>query len=366
MHCRREGEDGDEPTSNNNRAYCCVGVCRTGLRAEFESRSYPARAWTRGRACARRSDNGSRGDSGREFGPGEATARDIEAPETSHDALRAPETRRRPDRVYAPKQPPASIAERPSGARPQRQAEWVGGYWDWDPARAEFFWMGGLWQVRPPGSIWIASRWMRDQNGWYRTPGFWSSRRGQVAVETSFSTDSQPAWRTTGPPADHPVDKPSVAPGPDYFYIPGHYAPQGEELTWKPGFWTRSQADWDWIPARWVQRTTGWEFRAGHWVAEPDAVDVKVRVTGPPHDRQSGPELPPPPPGTEEECDPIAESESAARVRREQRPVVVVPGAGMPYYVIRPPGMYPYGPTGVIVPGAVPGFVRCMLDRVLP
>jgi hypothetical protein len=39
---------------------------------------------------------------------------------------------------------------------------------------------------------------------------------------------------------------------------------------------------------------------------------------------------------------------------------------GPPYYVIRPPGAYPYGPSGVVVPGTVPPFVRRMLDRVLP
>jgi hypothetical protein len=38
---------------------------------------------------------------------------------------------------------------------------------------------------------------------------------------------------------------------------------------------------------------------------------------------------------------------------------------GVPYYVIRPPG-YPYGPNGVVVPGAVPPFVRRLLDNVLP
>ena len=109
------------------------------------------------------------------------------------------------DRAHAPKQPPAPIAERPSGMRPQPRAEWVPGYWDWDPARAEFVWMGGIWQVPPPGTIWVGSRWMRDGDGWYRRPGFWSRRReAAVAAATTFADGHQPAWRTTGPPADHP------------------------------------------------------------------------------------------------------------------------------------------------------------------
>jgi WXXGXW repeat (2 copies) len=286
---------------------------------------------------------------------------------TSHDAVAAPVARGRTERVYAPKAPPAPITERPSGTRPRPQAVWVSGYWDWDAARSEFYWMGGVWQVPAPGSMWVAGRWMHDQNGWYRSTGVWSRRRVQVVVPTEYTDATQPAWQTTGPPADHPVDQPTAAPGPDYFFVPGHYAPDGDQVVWKTGFWARSQPDWDWVPARWVRRAAGWEFRAGHWVREPDAmVDVNVRVGEPRPGRTSGIDRPAPPPGSEDEMDPIAEAEAAARGRRELGPIVVVPRVRMPYYVIRPPGMYPYGPSGVVVPGAVPGFVRDILDRVLP
>ena len=62
--------------------------------------------------------------------------------------------------------------------------------------------------------------------------------------------------------------------------------------------------------------------------------------------------------------DPITGAEVRRRGGRRPVPVGAV-ATGMPYYVIRPPG-YPYGPNGVVVPGAVPPFVRRMLDRVLP
>jgi hypothetical protein len=307
-----------------------------------------------------------------------AVTRDDDGPSLSHDALKTSQPPQQSDRARAPKQPPAPIAERPAGARPQRRAEWVPGYWDWDPARSEFVWMGGVWQVPPPGTIWVGSRWMRDGDGWYRRPGFWSRRRGPVAVATAFSDGRPPAWQATGPPADRPADTVADAPGSDYFFIPGHYAPYGEQLTWKPGFWARVHAGWDWIPARWVRRPSGWEFRAGHWVREADGVDASVTIGRRPSARVVAPgsvqegalpnegnpdaaiDQPPPPPGTEAEDDPIAGAEAAGRVR------VVVPGVGMPYYVIRPPGTYPYGPGGVIVPGAVPPFVRRILDQVLP
>jgi hypothetical protein len=191
-------------------------------------------------------------------------------------------------------------------------------------------------------------------------------------VRNSLAAPRHPAWRTTGPPADHPAETPAAAPGPDYFFVAGHYVPAGDELRWRPGFWTRVQPGWEWIPARWVRRPTGWEFRAGQWVAETGAVDVNVaadgrtdvRVTAPSAAR-SDPASPdpvaavPPPPGGEDERDPIAQAEQLPRV-------VVVPRVGMPYYVIRPPGSYPYGPGGVVVPGVVPPFVRRILDQVLP
>ena len=138
-------------------------------------------------------------------------------------------------------------------------------------------------------------------------------------------------------------------------------------------------------PRAWVRRPAGWEFRAGHWVRDADAADSSVnisrRTTARPVPPGSAPEAvepeleplspdrdtdrPPPPPGVESELDPIAEAEQADRARGDLPRVVIVPPGRMPLYVIRPPGSYPYGPAGVVVPGAVPPFVRRLLDQVL-
>ena len=105
------------------------------------------------------------------------------------------------------------------------------------PRGREFVWMGGVWQVPPCRSIWVASRWMRDGDGWYRRPGFWSRRRdGVVATSTTEPNDRQPAWRTTGPPANHPPTLWPTHPGLTIFLVPGHYAPDGDRLRWKPVF----------------------------------------------------------------------------------------------------------------------------------
>src|SRR5262249_45391578 len=105
-------------------------------------------------------------------------------------------------RVRVPKAPPAPIVERPSRDRPDPRAQWIPGYWEWDPSRDDFVWVGGPWQIPPAGMIWVAGRWIQDAGGWFWVPGSWGPRN-RPAVTTN-----RPAWRTTGPPAVQPDDAP--------------------------------------------------------------------------------------------------------------------------------------------------------------
>jgi hypothetical protein len=61
-----------------------------------------------------------------------------------------------------------------------------------------------------------------------------------------------------------------MAPGPDFFYIPGEYGPGPGGVVWRPGFWARFQPGWEWIPARWDRWATGWVFREGFWSRTPN------------------------------------------------------------------------------------------------
>jgi hypothetical protein len=111
--------------------------------------------------------------------------------------------------------------------------------------------------------------------------------------------------------------------------------------------------------------------RPGSYSRPPVIVESGPRVAGP---NLASDRRPPPPYPVAPEADLAREgSESFDRgvdsrptIVREVPAVVVGPVSGLPYYVIRPPGTYPYGPGGVVVPGVVPPFVRRMLDRVLP
>ena len=257
-------------------------------------------------------------------------------------------------RVYVPHEPPPPVAERRSGDRPGPRAIWTSGYWEWDADPARFVWVAGSWRVPPAGMVWTPGRWTRDERGWYWVAGTWTPRGARTAVVAN-----RPAWRVDGPPADQPDDTPPPAPGPDTFYIPGHYAPVagGDRLAWVPGFWADIQPGWDWIPARWVRRPDGWEFRDGHWMRDPARVIVRRRPPRDPFNRYG--------PNWRVEVravDPIAGEEAAAA--GDPVPVGAV-ATGMPYYMIRPPSDL-YGPSGVVVPDTVPPFVRRMLDRVLP
>ncbi|MGO9923962.1 MAG: hypothetical protein ACLQIB_55850 [Isosphaeraceae bacterium] len=336
--------------------------------------------------------------------PADSDAVSPEARVKAHEAIEPPVSRRTFARQHVKREPPATIAERPSSGRPDRRAQWVPGYWDWDQSQNDYVWVGGFWQVPPAGSMWVAGRWMRDNDGWYRVPGVWSRRRDAGAKLTAAATAAPagalPQWRRTGPPADHPNDAPGVAPGPDYFYIAGHYVPDGDQVTWKPGFWAKAQAGWDWSPARWVRRPDGWDFRPGSWVRETSAFaqnsEPSPRSTArpglgdapssavEPQARPSSPEAnleePPPIAGGDIEVGAIPGAAvpspgqllvpetvvpPGAVVIREPQPVVIGRVTGLPYFVVRPPG-FPYGPAGVVVPAVVPRFVRRILDRVLP
>lgn len=315
----------------------------------------------------------------------------------THEAFLAPGAYA--GRVAAPKSPPPPIVERPTDDRPNDQAQWVAGYWTWDPTRPDFAWVAGAWRVPPPDQIWVNGRWQRDAQGWSRVPGFWSSRRAQTVAATPTPAPAPaetPAsdWRTAGPPSTHPADEPGNSPSPDAFYVPGHYAPEGDRVVWKPGFWTRTQPGWDWVPARWVRRPTGWDYRVGAWVRDRDSAGPTLNhtvarprpdgstalppaiVESEPARTENGPGAPASRP-PDAAYDPIAGAEDTSRARdlhEPAAPVVVVPPPygyrspyGYPYPYPAPYGYYgPVSPRAYIPYGVIPPFARRILNRVLP
>jgi hypothetical protein len=169
-----------------------------------------------------------------------------------HEAFLSPAKNEDPQHVD--KTPPQPITERPGVDSPDPKAQWIEGYWDWDPSRNDFSWVTGTWRVPPPGRFWVNGYWKRDDDGWFRVPGFWSDRQ----------TD-RIDYKKDGPPKDHPDDDPGPSPGEDFFYIPGQYVPDADGVVWKKGFWAKAQPGWAWVPAQWVKQPEGYVFQEGYW-----------------------------------------------------------------------------------------------------
>lgn len=209
--------------------------------------------------------------------------------------------------IHVDKAPPAPVIDRPGVDAPEANAHWIEGYWDWDPDRKEFVWMTGTWLVPPPGRFWVNGFWRREEQGWSRSPGFWSDRKADV--------------RRDGPPTVSIEDQPGPAPGPDYFYVPGQYVPAGDGVAWKPGFWAKAQAGWEWVPARWVRQSDGWTYREGHW--EKAAAPIASRGAAPARNV-------PPSTGSTSPFNPTAPTDSRPLDPIESNELAAIPDAGRP------------------------------------
>jgi len=301
-----------------------------------------------------------------------------------HEAI-APPTAIGTANVRVAKAPPPPIVEHPGDERPSPASRWVEGYWAWDAARGDYAWVPGAWRVPPPGMLWVGGSWARDDRGWYRVPGRWSARATRRVD-----------WRADGPPADHSAEVIGPPPGPDQFWVPGVYVPDGDGLAWRPGFWSKAHPGWEWVPAHWVRLADGWTYREGRWdraVARPTADPSPFAATTArriaarpvlettdlaPIPETTTTETSASPPANEADApasDPIAAREASARARAAAL-------AGLP------PGVYVVGPDGRLIavqplpgrpgPARAPfgppsrpgGFVRNrvmgILDRVLP
>jgi hypothetical protein len=143
---------------------------------------------------------------------------------------------------------------------------WIRGHWAWRHEHWE--WISGRYE-RPaqPGGVWIAGQWVARGNGW-------------VWIEGHYSY--QPAYQP-GPPPGAPVGDVEVvaseappaplfeavpyAPGPDFFWIGGHWNWNGRWV-WVHGRYDRHphfHPGAGWEAGRWDRRGGSWVWHEGHW-----------------------------------------------------------------------------------------------------
>ncbi len=69
---------------------------------------------------------------------------------------------------------------------------------------------------------------------------------------------------TEAPPADR-AEGAGVAPGPDYAWVPGHWA-WHDRWVWDRGYWMlRPRPGAVWQPGHWDKDARGWVWVPGHW-----------------------------------------------------------------------------------------------------
>jgi hypothetical protein len=130
---------------------------------------------------------------------------------------------------------------------------WVGGYWKWNGhAHA---WVPGHWVKSRPGHVWVRDHWAHRGNEWYFTPGHWvkaAPAAGEVVV-------------ATGPPPAIRVETVPPPPGPESFWVAGHWRWENNAHVWAPGRWETRRVEEVWVPAHWHHEHGRWTYTAGHW-----------------------------------------------------------------------------------------------------
>jgi hypothetical protein len=149
--------------------------------------------------------------------------------------------------VVVHSQPPPERYEA-IGVAPGPGYFWVRGHWGWHHERWE--WIGGRWEhASQPNSIWVAGQWVQRGSGYVWVEGHYD------VVQAPPPPPPGPSYEMVvndAPPA--PIEEAvPYAPGPDYFWIGGHWSWNGR---------------WVWIPGRYDRHPHfhpggGWE--AGHW-----------------------------------------------------------------------------------------------------
>ena len=78
----------------------------------------------------------------------------------------------------------------------------------------------------------------------------------------TFSWGCAPRHPRTTPPEPQ-VEQYGDPPGPDYFWVKGHWRWEGRRYVWTPGHWAQG-GHGNWVPGHWERRGRRWVWVAGH------------------------------------------------------------------------------------------------------
>jgi len=67
------------------------------------------------------------------------------------------------------------------------------------------------------------------------------------------------------PPPPKQVRVKARKPGPNYFWITGHWEWRHGRYVWKQGHWKKTRKNRHWVSGHWKQIPRGWVWIKGHW-----------------------------------------------------------------------------------------------------
>ena len=87
-----------------------------------------------------------------------------------------------------------------------------------------------------------------------------SAERAHASVRVTAAT----VYPSVPPPEPVPEDRP-VAPGPKYYWVPGHWNWTGSEWAWVSGYWTPTRAGYVYVAPRFVSENGRWVYYRAYY-----------------------------------------------------------------------------------------------------
>jgi hypothetical protein len=163
--------------------------------------------------------------------------------------------------VVVRSQPPPDMEEKVPMS-PGSGYIWIRGHWSWH--HENWQWFHGHWEyIAQPGQEWLPGYWIQRSGGWVWMEGHYVA---QPAPQNA-PPGAQVEVIAPEPPPVPIFETVPVAPGPDYFWIGGHWH-------WNHGWvWVGGRFDRHphyhpgagWEAGHWDRRGGSWVWFDGHW-----------------------------------------------------------------------------------------------------
>ena|SRR5690349_18894827 len=99
-----------------------------------------------------------------------------------------------------------------------------------------------------------------------RAPGLLTLSLGLALVGSACGPHEGVRVYVPAAPPPRVAESITVAPGPEYLWVPGYHVWNGSAYIWTPGRWERRPANRRaWVPGHWNHDRHGWYWVEGHW-----------------------------------------------------------------------------------------------------